>query len=112
MLDPPGIDANFLKLILSNFVMHAVDSIQHGFAYNPGLLSAWVVFVPFCYFAYVTLLKSGRLTTARVVQSILAGFGGHAILLALLISAAKALVSEGLMQVATNALTLLVRRPL
>lgn len=79
VINPPGMGANFLGLILSNFVMHAVDSIQHGFAYNPGLLGAWVVFVPFCHFAYVTLLKSDRLTTARVVQSILAGFGGHAI---------------------------------
>jgi hypothetical protein len=115
VFDPPGTGANFLGLIFSNSVVHTFDSIRHGFAYNPGLLSAWVLFLPFCYSSYRALLDSGRLTRAGVVRSILVGFGGHVILLAALISAGKGFVGEDFVcfaQVASNALTLLVRRPL
>jgi hypothetical protein len=48
VFDPPGTGANFLGLIFSNSVVHTFDSIRHGFAYNPGLLSAWVLFLLPC----------------------------------------------------------------
>jgi hypothetical protein len=73
-----------------------------------------VLFLPFCYFAYKALLDSSRLTPTGVVRSVLVGLSGHAMLLAALISAREGLVSEGFVcftQVASNALTLLVRRP-
>ena len=113
--EPSGPGANYLGLVFVNFLSHTANSVREGFTYNPGLLTAWVFFLPVSYFGYQVMLDRGVLTWRGVVRGVAVGVVEHALLIAGYVAFRDGIISEGtmiFMQLASNLLAWLVTRPL
>ncbi|MEM0951084.1 MAG: HXXEE domain-containing protein [Cyanobacteria bacterium P01_H01_bin.74] len=72
-------------LILINGITHIMSGIS-TFSYNPGLLTAVVLFVPFAAWFYMLLLKAGAITRNNAILSLIWAILGHVILIAGLVA--------------------------
>jgi hypothetical protein len=95
---------------LVNGFAHIVPAIVQG-AYNPGLLTGAVLFVPLSLWVLATLRQQGRITGAGIALAVFAGVALHAIMLASLQARAHGLIGQApllAIQVALGFMPLLV----
>lgn len=79
-----------------NAVAHVVPAIRTH-TYNPGLLTALVLFVPLCAWSYRALVRAGSITRARVALGIFSGWLLHAVLLGSLWLSIHGMIGEALL---------------
>lgn len=79
-----------------NAVAHVVPAIRTQ-TYNPGLLTALVLFVPLCAWSYRALVRAGVLTRARVALGIFSGWLLHAVLLGSLWLSLHGMIGEAVL---------------
>ncbi len=73
-----------VALILSNALMHIMPALIHG-AYNPGLLTSLLLFLPFSFFYYRTCFIHGTMTKPIFILSLLYGVLSHGFLISIVI---------------------------
>lgn len=76
----PALALSYFSIPFVNFFGHAVPCLING-AYNPGVLTAIVVFLPLSLWAFRVALMRYRLGWSTVFATVLAGVILHAILL-------------------------------
>ncbi|KAL7920475.1 hypothetical protein ACQKWADRAFT_322210 [Trichoderma austrokoningii] len=77
---------SFYGFAFINGLTHVIPSFVDGFAYNPGLVSAWLLFFPGAYFALQLLGGAGRGVAAGIIC--------HVVLMGSMKLAAKGLIAE------------------
>lgn len=106
----PLIGAAALAIPLVNGFAHVVPAVIHH-AYNPGLLTAIVLFWPFCAWTLWVLVSRGELQKKHLPLVVAAGVLLHALLLGPLLAYSRGLISRELLltvQVANGFIPLLV----
>ncbi|MEM0922403.1 MAG: HXXEE domain-containing protein [Pseudomonadota bacterium] len=68
------------SIVLVNAISHIGAAVSAG-AYNPGLLTAAVVFIPLSIWVYVRLVRSGAASGLEAAASLLWGFLGHVVMI-------------------------------
>ena len=106
----PMVGACAFGIPLVNGLAHLGPAITHR-AYNSGLLTGVLVFLPLCVVVLRTLLRAGILDLRRVLAVVATGIWVHAALMGLLLGSASGVIPRPLMlvlQVANGFVPLLV----
>jgi hypothetical protein len=81
-------------IALVNAVTHIGAGLAHR-AYNPGLLSSLILFLPLCALMLRTAIRSGAIERRDVLRIIATGAAAHAVLLVSLVLRANGTLSHG-----------------
>ena len=80
--DALGAGLNFWGTMAINAVMHMVSFLTKGCKYNPGVLTAVVLFLPSAYMAFKTMLRSSKCEDSDVARALLVGIVVHVVIIA------------------------------
>jgi hypothetical protein len=90
------IGAATLGIPAINTIAHVVSAVRTH-AYNPGLATALVLFVPMCVWIFRALVQRGLLTPIRVAAAMVSGVALHAVLIGSLVLHMRGLIGEPLL---------------
>lgn len=85
---------NYYGLVLSNAIVHIMPFVLKGGAYNPGLLTALLLFLPASYMVYSQVLKQKICGKAELVRATAIGFLGHVVIIISLLLSRLGVVNE------------------
>lgn len=88
----PGIGLVAVYLMLINAIVHIVGAIRSG-SYNPGLVTAVALFLPFGGYAWWRIQISGAATAVEHIVGLSIGIAVHAIIVAYALRRRSALAS-------------------
>lgn len=110
-----GAGLNFYGNIVVNAAVHIAPFILSGFTrYNPGLLTALIMFVPATYLCCQCMLKAHVCSTSGLLRALLVGAITHVVIVTSLLALSRGTISEGFtcfVQVLNLLPVLLVTKP-